>query len=177
MNLRARCMRSSLATIFLLSCLSIVGCAFLFVPKDLDSDTLAQIRADSQPYQQKGSGSIAGVVKIDTSVGTFVAAQGTQVILTPATRFALGRFQEYVVEKNELPEQRNAELVWFDRTDAAGHFRFQGLPPGDYLLASPLPWSPSGSVADARQEITYARVQLGSGEAADITVTRNVVMK
>jgi hypothetical protein len=174
MNLPSKWTRSSFTATFFLGCIFMAGCAFLFVEKDVPSDTLDQIREDSAPYQKKGSGSISGVVKIDTASATFVAGDGTSVLLTPATRYALGRFQEYVVAKNELPEQRAAELVWFTHTDAAGRFRFQGLPPGDYLLASPLTWSPSGSGADARQEITYARLQLGSGEAAEVTLTRAV---
>jgi len=164
------------AAIFVVGCLSLAGCmALFFTEKDVPSDTLDQIRQDSAPYQKKGSGSISGVVKIDTTAGTFVAGEGTQILLTPATRYALGRFQEYVVDKNELPpNQRGAELVWFTRVDAAGRFRFQGLPPGEYLLASPLTWSPSGNSADARREITYAHLQLGPNEEAEVTVTRAV---
>ena len=174
MNLPGKWTRSPFAATFFLGCVFMAGCAFLFVEKDVPSDTLEQIRQDSAPYQKKGSGSISGVVKIDTTSGTFVAGEGTQILLTPATRYALGRYQEYVVDKNELPEQRAAELVWFTRVDAAGRFRFQDLPPGDYLLASPLTWSPSGNSSDARREITYARLQLGNGEAAEVTVTRPV---
>jgi hypothetical protein len=161
-NLPTKRMRRSFVATIVLS-LSTAGC----VPYQ-------EIQQDTAPYQLKGSGSISGVVTIDTARGTLVAGEGTQVGLTPATRDAVARFQEYVVEKNELPENRQAQLLWFARTDAAGRFRFDGLPPGDYLLASRTSWSPSGDSSGNRSEVTYARVQLGAGEQANVTVTRRV---
>ncbi len=111
---------------------------------------------------------------IETDYGAFVASRGTQVALTPATTIATERFQKYVVEDNELPAQRKAELVLFTKTNAAGRFRFEQLPPGEYLIASPVRWSPTGSDDKAHTEIPYARVTLGEGEQVDVVVTRPI---
>src|SRR5215207_7296592 len=87
---------------------SLIGCA-----GSVSQETRDQISQQTSGYRTKGSGSISGVVKLDTSRGTMLASGGTQVLLTPATSYALARFQEYVVEKNQLPEERQAELVLF----------------------------------------------------------------
>lgn len=151
------------------------GCAALFVRNDDVSDAdREQIAAETAPYLQKGSGRIAGVVRIETDYGAFIASRNTTVALTPATTIAKERFEKYVVEDNELPAQRKAELVLFTRTNAAGRFHFENLPPGEYLIASPVRWSPTGSDDKAHTEVPYARVTLGEGEQADIVVTRPV---
>jgi hypothetical protein len=142
--------------------------------KEVPDDQREQIARETAPYLVKGSGSISGVVRLDTAQGGFIAAAGTQVLLTPATSIALARFEEYVVRKNELPEQRKAETMWFTRTDAAGRFHFEQLAAGQYLLASQVTWSPTGDPRNARSEVTYARVTVAAGERAEVTVTRAI---
>jgi hypothetical protein len=149
------------------------GCAALFVRgDDVSDDERQQIAAETAPYLAKGTGSISGVVRLDTDYGAFVASRNTQVALTPATTIARERFEEYVVEDNELPARRKAEMVLFTQTNAAGRFHFENLPPGDYLLASPVRWSATGKGEDAHDAVAYARVHLTDGEHADVVVTR-----
>lgn len=155
--------------------LALGGCAMLFVRgDDVSDDERQQIAAETAPYLAKGTGSIAGVVRLDTDYGSFVASRNTQVALTPATTIARERFEEYVVEDNELPARRKAEMVLFTQTNAAGRFHFENLPPGDYLLASAVRWSPTGKGEDAHDAVAYARVHLSDGEHADVVVTRPV---
>jgi hypothetical protein len=155
--------------------LALSGCVALFVSDDdVPEAERKQIDAETAPYRHVGSGSISGVVRLDTAYGVFFGSLDTVVALTPATTIASARFQEYVVEKDEIPEQRKAELILFTHTDSAGQFHFGKLPPGNYLLASPVLWSPTGNTEDAHFEVPYARVTLGPGEAASVVVTRSV---
>lgn len=168
-------LRPTSAALLLAALLLLNGCAALFVKgDDVSEEERQQIAQETAPYLEKGSGTIVGVVRIETDYGAFVASRGTQVALTPATTIATERFQTYVVEDNELPAQRKAELVLFTRTDASGRFHFDHLPPGEYLIASPVRWSPTGKGEDARTEVPYARVTLGDGARADVVVTREI---
>ena len=163
------------AAALLLAAFVLNGCAALFVRgDDVSDEERQQIAEETAPYLAKGTGIITGVVRIETDYGAFVASRGTQVALTPATTIATERFQKYVVEDNELPAQRKAEMVLFTKTDAAGRFHFDQLPAGEYLLASPVRWSPTGKGEDAHTEVPYARVTLGDGARAEVVVTRSI---
>ena len=131
-----------------------------------------QIQQESAPYMKKGSASISGVVGIETASGTVTPPGGTQVYLTPATTLANERLQKYAIGKNELPEHRQAELLWMSRTDPQGRFQFKNLPAGEYILACQVAWSPPGDPSDRRSDIAYARVRLAPGESVTATVTR-----
>jgi hypothetical protein len=133
-----------------------------------------QLAEETAPYLHKGTGSIVGIVRVETDYGAFVASRNTEVVLRPATTLACAQFEEDVVEDNELPVQRKTELVMLATTNAAGRFRFDHLPPGRYLLASAVRWSPTGRGDEAHTEVTYARVTLGDGEQADVVLTRAV---
>jgi hypothetical protein len=163
------------ALVLLVAVLTASGCSTLFTRGDgVSDDERQQLAEETAPYLQKGSGSIAGVVRVDTDYGPFVAGRNTQVVLRPATTIACAAFEEDVVEANELPAPRKTELVLVATTNAAGHFRFDHLPPGRYLLASAVRWSPTGRGDEARAEVTYARVTLGDGDHAEVVVTRAV---
>lgn len=166
--------RSTSAFLLLAATVLLNGCAVLFAGDHVSDEERQQIAEETAPYTQKGSGTITGVVRIETDYGVFVASRNTQVALTPATTVASERFQKYVVEDNELPAQRKAELVLFARTDASGRFHFDRLAPGEYLIASEVRWSPTGKGEDAHVEVPYARVSLADGARADVVVTRSI---
>jgi hypothetical protein len=155
---------------------SSTGCIAALALQDSgpSGDELRQLQEESAPYQKRGSGSISGLVTLETPRGQLTAPPGTQVYLTPATTYALQRLQKYAIEKNELPEKRESQLMWFASTDAEGRFRFTELPPGDYILASRVLWSPSSTAGDSRAEVAYARVHLAAGESITVMVTRSV---
>jgi hypothetical protein len=129
-------------------------------------------QAETAPYLEKGSASISGVVTIDTGHGQVTAPVRTQVFLTPATTMSNQRLQEYAIEKNELPEERESQLVLLTRTDAQGRFRFVGLAAGEYIVASRVDWNPAGGSTVTRADVAYARVRLADGESANVSVTR-----
>jgi hypothetical protein len=150
------------------------GCSALLARDGVSDDERRQLAEETAPYLSRGSGSIAGIVRVVTDYGTFVASRNTEVVLRPATTLACAQFEEDVVEDNELPVQRKSELVLLATTNAAGRFRFDHLPPGRYQLASAVRWSPTGRGDEAHAEVTYARVTLGDGEQADVVLTRAV---
>jgi hypothetical protein len=131
-------------------------------------------QVETAPYLQKGSASISGVVTIDTGQGQITAPVSTQVYLTPATTLANQHLQKYAIEKNELPGDRESQLVKLTRTDSQGGFRFVGLAPGEYILASEVHWNPAGGSNVTRADVAYARVRLSAGESATVAVTRKV---
>jgi hypothetical protein len=137
-------------------------------------DERRQIHHESTQYRQKGSGSISGIVAIETGSGRATAPSGTLVYLTPATSSVNARLQEYGIEKNELPEDRFAEVLWMNRTDAQGRVRFDNLPPGEYVLVSQVAWRPPSDPAGSRSDVAYARVRLAPGENIAVTVSRRV---
>lgn len=171
----ARTARLTSALGLIVAALSLAGCfAVMLADPEMSDEQRRELAIETAPYLEKGTGSISGVVRIETSAGAFVGSRGTEVILSPATKNTSARFQKYVVEKNELPRHREAEYVVFTRTSASGQFSFENLPPGDYLLVSAVRWSPTGRSDDARFEAPYARVTLGDGEDASVVVTRAV---
>ncbi len=135
---------------------------------------LHQHQGETAPYLEKGSASISGVVTIDTGQTQITAPASTRVYLTPATTLSNERLQDYAIEKNALPEERESQLVTFGRTNAQGGFRFVGLAPGDYILVSEVHWVPAGGPALTRSDVAYARVRLSAGESATVAVTRRV---
>jgi hypothetical protein len=141
-------------------------------PSLSDAET-QKLQEETAPYLQKGSGSISGVVTVDTGQRQITAPANSEVFLTPATSFANERLQKYVIERNELPEKRESQLVLMGRTDSQGRFRFQALAAGDYIVASDFAWIPPGS-SEPRIDVAYARVHLGAGESTTVTVTRRV---
>jgi hypothetical protein len=159
--------------LLILSAVAVAGCAALFVPDDSPSDAeRKQIETESAPYTQKGTGSIVGVVSLDTPSGRYLANRGAQVYLTPATTSSLARLQEYGIEKDQLPPSRHADVVWMTTTDSQGRFQFDQLPPGEYIAVCSLTWVPSGNSNDVKNDIAYARFKLGPGEHATVEVTR-----
>jgi len=134
-------------------------------------------QAETAPYLDRGSASISGVVTIDTGQGQITARVNTQVFLTPATTLSNQRLQEYVIEKNELPDERESQMVLLTRTDSQGGFRFVGLAPGEYNIASRVDWSPAGGSTVARADVAYARVRLSAGESVTVKVTRQVTQR
>jgi hypothetical protein len=134
-------------------------------------------QAETAPYLQKGSAAIAGVVTIDTGQGQITARVGTQVYLTPATTLSNQRLQKYVIEKNELPVDRESQLVLLTRTDSEGRFRFAGLAAGEYIVASRVDWSPAAGSTVSRADVAYARVMLSAGESVTVSVTRQALAR
>lgn len=136
---------------------ALVGCAAnapLAAPRQAAFDS-----AEYAPYARPGTGQITGQVWFQIESDQVKPGAGKEVFLFPATSYSTEWWLQEVVGGQRL-EPADARAVPFQRVataDGQGRFRFEGLPPGDYYLAS---WSGSSS-ADQR---VGERIRLGDGE-------------
>src|SRR5262245_9176931 len=82
------------------------GCALivrLTEPGSPSSDDLALLKHESDPYRHRGDSTVAGQVTLDSDAGKLLAPAGVEVLISPVTTYTSERFQEYVLEKNEIP--------------------------------------------------------------------------
>lgn len=100
--------------------------AILAVATSIGCADVRPHQAETAPYLEKGFASISGVVTIDTGQAQITAPLTTQVYLTPTTTLATQRLQDDAIEKNELPEERESQLVLITRTDSQGRFSVRG---------------------------------------------------
>jgi hypothetical protein len=133
-----------------------------------------QLMKESAPYRKAGTATIAGQVTLDTTRGRVVAGEGTRVVLTPATAFARAQYQRYAVELDQEPPRVGEQIAWTATTDAEGRFSFGSLPPGDYLLTSPVGWRELGPATVMRTDVAVATVTVAAGGTAQVSVTRSV---
>lgn len=159
----------------------LAGCAATPPPRPqmavLSSAQAQELAQQTAPYRAAGSGVITGQVTLDTTRGRVVAGEGTPVMLTPSTSYTLAQFQQYAVESDQLPPQAPDQLTWTTKTDAFGHFTLSGLPPGDYLLVSPVSWNELGPASLLVTNVATATVHLGPGASAQAQVTRKVMIE
>lgn len=146
-------------------------------PVALSAPELERLARETAPYRAAGTGAIAGQVTLETTRGRVIAGEGTQVVMTPATSYALAQLEQVAIERDLPPPRPPEQLVWSASTDAYGHFAFGGLPPGEYLITSPVSWRELGPATPLRTDVAYARVRLGAGESAQLEVSRKVMVE
>jgi hypothetical protein len=161
-------MRKSSAVIVLAGLAALAGCG-------PSAQQEALIRKESAPYRHRGTATIAGRAFLVTPDGRQIPGAAEEVYLTPVTTWAASRFSE-VISSNEIPDaaDRAAQVWWTERADASGRFAFAQLPAGEYYVLSPIAYAAGG---DAKELIAYARVRIGSGEKAEVEVTRRIEIK
>jgi hypothetical protein len=138
------------------------------------SEELVLLRRETDPYRQGGSASITGQVTLETPYGKLIGPSDGEVFLSPVTTYTAKRFDEYVIQKNEVPKRIDAQLYYSTRTDANGRFKFNSLAAGDYLLATQVFWSPPGSTEGPQSALAHAQVRVGPGQTVETVVTRDV---
>jgi hypothetical protein len=148
-----------------------LGCAargptFGFQRNEAEED---QIAVEYAPYRSKGRGSIAGRAFLRTSAGNVYAAR-QRVVLTPVTSLS-----ERLVEEGARTGQwstdeltRHSAVLWSTRTDMAGTFEFNQLPPGEYFLVCKIPWS---SASGAGTTDVVGRVRIAGDERIDFLLS------
>jgi hypothetical protein len=142
---------------------ALVGCAANAPPA-----APRQVAFDSTeyvPYGRPGTGQITGQVLFQIESDQVKAGAGKAVILTPVTSYSTEWWLQEVVGGRRL-RPADARVAPFQRVvtaDRQGRFRFEGLPPGEYYLAS---WSAS-SAADQR---VGERVRLEDGEQLQLVL-------
>jgi len=142
---------------------ALVGCAANAPPAGP-----RQVAFDSTeyvPYGRPGTGQITGQVLFQIESDQVKPGAGKAVILSPVTSYSTEWWLQEVVGGRRL-QPADARVTPFQRVataDRQGRFRFEGLPPGDYYLAS---WSAS-SAADQR---VGERVRLEDGEQLQLVL-------
>jgi hypothetical protein len=104
-----------------------------------------------------------------------VAAKQT-VTLDPATPYALEWYRRYgntPARFDEVPSDslfRRARRV--TRTDDKGQFRFEGVPPGQYILRTRISWTQARDQfrSERRGGVAGAVIPLGDGEHKNVTL-------
>jgi hypothetical protein len=143
--------------------IALVGCAANTPPS-----APRQVPFDSTeytPYAAPGTGRIAGQVLFRTETDEVKTGGGKKVILSPVTSYSTEWWLHEVVGGQRL-QPADARATPFQRAataDRQGRFRFEGLPPGEYYLAS---WSGSSS-ADQR---VGQRIRLRDGQQLELVL-------
>ncbi|HZR79541.1 MAG TPA: hypothetical protein VFD92_00475 [Candidatus Binatia bacterium] len=143
----------------------------------MSSGQLAELEQETAPYRRAGTASISGQVRLDTTRGRIVAGDGTQVVLTPAVRYAVAAFESDAIAGDRMPARPPGQLAWTVGTDAEGRFTFRSLPGGDYLIASAVSWNELGPASPARVDVATARVSVPDGGTANVEVLRTVMIE
>jgi hypothetical protein len=144
--------------------LALVGCATHVPPS-----APRQVPFDSTeytPYTRPGTGRIAGQILFRTVTDEVKPGGGKKVLLSPVTSYSTEWWQQEVVGGQRLqpPDSRAMPFQRDATADREGRFRFEGLPPGEYYLAS---WSGTSS-ADQR---VGGRILLREGEQLDLVLS------
>ena len=142
---------------------ALVGCAANPSPS-----SPRQVSFDSTeyaPYARSGTARITGQILFRTETDEVKPGAGKKVILSPVTSYSTEWWVQEVVGGQRL-QPADARAIPFQRdatADRQGRFRFEGLPPGEYYLAS---WAGKSS-ADQR---VGDRIRLRDGEQLDLAL-------
>lgn len=129
---------------------------------------------------QKGDGSIQGQAFMKTVGGEVRYAAGNTILLIPDTAYARERFQKLYGES-----KCNSGGIRFDKDDpnyirmarttkanGEGRFRFEGLAPGSYFIATQLTWGvPSEYGVQTTGCNIYEKAVVHQGEAVEVIMT------
>lgn len=122
---------------------ALIGCA--------RTETLnTQFNPQEAAYiNQKGDGSIQGQAFMKTVGGEVRYAAGNTVLLIPDTAYARERFQKLygdskcnygAVRFDKDPDPAYLKMARSTKANGEGRFRFDGLAPGAYFVATQLVW-------------------------------------
>lgn len=171
--------RSRLTTIAFIFAVTLApGCAMLgtwgsyWFSDTVTGADLELLREQSDPYRQRGAGVIVGRAFLSFPENKEVRSYRGRIRMVPATHYAQGRLDKYIIKKDKFPPEIQAQVKWSTRTDTKGKFIFRELPPGTYLIASEIAyvnWRDNAATA-----IAWAEVEIGEGETKAIYVTRAI---
>lgn len=125
-----------------------------------------------EPYLHPGTGSISGQAFLVTSSGDAKRAAGKTVTLDPLTSLSRYWWNEAKAYQRLDPAQPADSRFQAARksvmADADGHFSFDHLPPGDYLVRTTVRWQPlycsSNYGCGEQAGVVGGPVHLGAGE-------------
>lgn len=150
------------------------GCAHgpRYYPRDMPF-----VEEEYAPYARRGSATIQGVAYLETSSGRVILGAGSRVYLNPVTSYSREWFDRYVREGLLLedPDPRLDRYVRETRANRYGRFRFEGVPAGEYYLASPIIWRERLGSREKleRGRIAYAQVRVREGRTLNAILSNS----
>lgn len=158
-------------------------CALALAPLALAACTVPQPQAYQRQAQfieaeyafsaGTGTGRLTGQAFTKTRGGDVKFAAGNPVYLNPVTSYSAEWF-EVNVKQNRLMTQPDPRTEKYRRTttaDGSGNFEFDGLPAGDYYVASSIFWEvPGPNGLSHTGSIVGEKVTIKAGETTKVIV-------
>lgn len=134
------------------------------------------IAAEYRPFQQAGTGRVAGQAFMRTRGGDVKLAAGNSVRLDPITTYSRewyrlrGRDVRYF--HTELPDTLFNAVRREQRVDAQGKFAFADLAPGWYFVTTYVQWETGATYGGMQGGVVSDSVQVKNGTTVDVILTR-----
>lgn len=153
-----------------LAVIGLMGCHAAPQPRMVQFD-----EAEYTRYGSDGTGAITGQAFLKTRAGDVKYGAGCTVILNPVTSYSTEWYTRWVVGGVALEpgDQRASKYTRQVIADGEGRFAFQGLPEGEYYVASQIIWEyPTRYGLSTTGGNVYAQVSVTEGETETIVLTR-----
>ena len=128
--------------------------------------------AEYTQYFEPGTGTISGEACLWTRQGELMKVPERGVFLWPATRYVTEHLEKEILERDTLwfaPDSRIYKYRRETRSDKAGRFEFEKLPPGDYYLTCLFDWHETRvppreeTYQEMESRWVFTKVSLGPG--------------
>ena len=121
-----------------------------------------------EPYGRPGTAVIEGRAYLRMKSGeTRNCPEGATVFMNPVTTYSTEWYERNVIDREELEpsDRRSSTYHRITKADENGHFRFEGLPAGDYYF---------GCRVIPEEGFAHARASVRDGEVVEADATREV---
>lgn len=129
------------------------------------------------PYAGRGTSTIEGQAFLRTRAGDIKYAAGSEVDLTPVTKYSTAWwYQEVVGGKPVHPDAKDYRAGMYNkhtRADSEGRFTFDGLRPGEYFISTKLTWEyldPMGLPPGGSGAMLGARVRVDDAQRTKVVL-------
>ncbi len=131
--------------------------------------------AEYRPYDQPGDAVVAGQAFAKTRGGDVRYGAGVPVFLDPVTRYSAIVSVDRLEGFDDLasPDARAGTYRRKTTSDAQGHFQFEKLPPGGYVVSCKIVWEVPGRYGlEPTGGWAMEVVKVAAGERKEVIVTR-----
>ena len=163
------------------ACVGAAGCGTTPLAGPSPAPLRMTLRADSAEYAHfatRGTGAIIGQAFLTTRGGDVKLGAGQVVTLDPVTPFAMEWYRQIGASQERFDEAPADSLFKKARrtttVDAQGHFHFQGLPAGTYLLRSIVSWETGSVYSGPQGGVVADTVAVGDGDQREIVLNHVV---
>jgi hypothetical protein len=126
-----------------------------------------------EPYNKKGTGKVTGQAFLKTKGGDVKYGAGEEIKLVPSNSYTQEIWE--AVRKGKTLENRDYRLGDYIRktiADGSGHFIFESIPAGTYLIQCEVYWEiPSYYSTITTGETIIKSITVQEGKTTDVMVT------